>query len=47
MSKCMFQECNNEATMIIPCVIGHKEIKEVNHVCNFHCLRQPEHFVSY
>ena len=49
MSKCMHQECNNEATMVIPCVIGPKEIKEDIHVCNFHFhyLRQPEPFVSY
>ena len=49
MSKCMYQECNNEATMVIPCVIGPKEIKEDIHVCNFHFnyLRQPEPFVSY
>ena len=49
MSKCMYQECNNEATMVIPCVIGPKEIKEDIYVCNFHFhyLRQPEPFVSY
>ena len=49
MSKCMYQECNNEATMVIPCIIGPKEIKEDIHVCNFHFnyLRQPEPFVSY
>ena len=49
MNKCMYQECNNEATMVIPCVIEPKEIKEDIHVCNFHFnyLRQPEPFVSY
>lgn len=48
MSKCIFQECNNEATMIIPCFIGPKEIKEDIHVCyfHFHYLRQPEPFIS-
>ena len=48
MRKCMFQECNNEATMIIPCFIGPKEIKEDIHVCyfHFHYLRQPEPFIS-
>lgn len=35
--------------MVIPCIIGPKEIKEDIHVCNFHFhyLRQPEPFVSY
>ena len=49
MSKCMYQECNNETTMVIPCIIGPKEIKEDIHVCNFHFhyLRQPEPFVNY
>ena len=48
MSKCMFQDCNCEATMTIPCVIGPKEIKENIHVCDFHfnLMRQPEPFVS-
>ena len=48
MSKCIFQECNNEATMIIPCFIGPKEIKEDIYVCyfHFHYLRQPEPFIS-
>ena len=48
MSKCMFQECNNEATMIIPCYIGPKEIKEDIYVCyfHFHYLMQPEPFIS-
>ena len=49
MSKCMYQGCNNEATMVIPCIIRPKEIKENIHVCNFHFhyLRQPEPYVSY
>ena len=46
MSKCMYQECNNEATMVIPCVIGPKEIKEDIHVCNYHwfLLTKPQPF---
>ena len=49
MSKCMYQECNNEATIVIPCFIGPKKTRECIHVCNyhFHYLRQPEPFVSY
>ena len=48
MSKCMYQECNCEATMIIPRTIGPKNIKEDIHVCEFHFneLRKPEPFVS-
>ena len=36
MSKCMYQECNNEATKIIPCFIGPQNTKECIHVCNYH-----------
>ena len=36
MSKCMYQECNNEATMTIPCFIGPQNTKECIHVCNHH-----------
>lgn len=36
MSKCMYQECNNEATKIIPCFIGPQKIRECIHVCDYH-----------
>ena len=49
MSKCMYQECNCEATMIIPRIIAPKNIKEDIHVCDFHFneLRKQEPVVSY
>lgn len=48
MNKCMYQDCNNKATTIIPCVIGSKKIKEDIHVCNFHfyLMTRQEPFVS-
>lgn len=48
MSKCMYQGCNREATMTIPCAIGPKELKEDIQLCDFHFnfIRQPEPFVS-
>lgn len=44
----MFQGCDNEATITIPCAIGPKKIKEDIRVCNlhFHLMRQQESFVS-
>ena len=47
MIKCMFQDCNCEATKTIPCIICPKEIKEDIHVCEFHfnLMRSPEPFV--
>ena len=46
--KCMFQGCDNEAAITIPCAIGPRKIKEDIHVCNihFHSMRQQEPFVS-
>ena len=42
--KCMFQNCECEATINVPYVIGPKEIKEDIHICSFHfnTLRQTE-----
>lgn len=44
MSKCMYQNCDCEATKTLPCIIGPKEIKEDVRVCNFHynLLTQPK-----
>lgn len=36
MIKCMFQECNCEATKTIPCVMGPENTKIDVHVCDFH-----------
>ena len=36
MSKCMFQECNCEATNTIPCTMGSENTKIGIHVCDFH-----------
>ena len=46
MSKCMYQECNNEATMTIPRFIGSQKTKECIHVCNYHwfLLTKPQPF---
>ena len=46
MSKCMYQECNNEATTTIPCFIGPKKTRECIHVCNYHwfLLTKPQPF---
>ena len=46
MSKCMYQECNNEATKIIPCFIGPQKIRECIHVCDYHwfVLMKPQLF---
>lgn len=46
MSKCMYQECNREATTTIPCFIGHQKTMECIHVCNYHwfLLTRPQPF---
>ena len=46
MSKCMYQECNNEATTTIPCFIGPQKTSEYIHVCNYHwfLLTRPKPF---
>ena len=36
MSKCMYQECNNEATKTISCFIGSQKTRECIHVCDYH-----------
>ena len=36
MNKCMYQECNNEATKTISCFIGYQKIRECIHVCDYH-----------
>lgn len=36
MSKCMYQECNNEATKTISCFIGPQKTRECIHVCDYH-----------
>ena len=44
MSKCMYQECNNEATKTISCFIGPQKIRECIHVCDYHwfVLMKPQ-----
>ena len=46
MSKCMYQECNNEATKTISCFIGPQKIREYIHVCEYHwfVLMKPQPF---
>ena len=46
MSKCMYQECNSEATMTIPCFVGPQKTRECINVCNYHwfLLTQPQPF---
>ena len=36
MIKCMFQECNCEATKTIPCTMGSENTKIDICVCDFH-----------
>ena len=36
MNKCMYQECNKEATKTISCFIGSQKTRECIHVCDYH-----------
>ena len=46
MSKCMYQECNSEATMTILGFVGSQKTRECINVCNYHwfLLTQPQPF---